>query len=223
MPKRNQDSNPLGKFAQRITSYIIKILVVYVIYLILLGNKLKQKRGMGILGADQTATIFKTKQEANPRCPFEPLVLEQDVRSILYSNRAVPKYETRKNKYLFPHLMQGMNGQIRGLREAVYLAIKLDRTLVLPPYYNDVWDDDAEGDKDRLDKRLLWDEDCGRAERANDPDCQKQSAQDDDDYFLYANWEDDDFSTGLNWRDEFFETSDTILPFSSIIDIELQN
>lgn len=223
MPKRNQDSNPLGKFAQRITSYIIKILVVYVIYLILLGNKLKQKRGMGILGADQTATIFKTKQEANPRCPFEPLVLEQDVRSILYSNRAVPKYETRKNKYLFPHLMQGMNGQIRGLREAVYLAIKLDRTLVLPPYYNDVWDDDAEGDKDRLDKRLLWDEDCGRAERANDPDCQKQSAQDDDDYFLYANWEDDDFSTGLNWRDEFFEPSDTILPFSSIIDIELQN
>ena len=81
---------------------------------------------------------------------------EEDVRQVITAAQrdTKPKYDTRRNKYLIPLSMQGADGQIRGLREAIYLAIKLDRTLVLPPFFNDPWIDPEEAHFQELDPRL---------------------------------------------------------------------
>ena len=42
---------------------------------------------------------------------------------------------TDPDKFLVPVLFFGPNNQIHGLREAIILSIKLNRTLALPPFY----------------------------------------------------------------------------------------
>lgn len=46
-----------------------------------------------------------------------------------------PTYPLSTTKYLATVLTFGPNNQIRGFRESVYLAIMLNRTLVLPPFF----------------------------------------------------------------------------------------
>jgi len=41
----------------------------------------------------------------------------------------------RPGKYLIPVLPYGPNNQLRGFRETMILAIKLNRTVVMPPFY----------------------------------------------------------------------------------------
>ena len=43
-----------------------------------------------------------------------------------------PQYKNRN---------KGPHGQVRGLRESILLAIKLNRTLVIPTFFIDGWDD----------------------------------------------------------------------------------
>ena len=43
-----------------------------------------------------------------------------------------PKINLNRNKFLFPLLSNGPNNQLMGLRESIYIAIRLNRTLVLP-------------------------------------------------------------------------------------------
>lgn len=43
-----------------------------------------------------------------------------------------PKINLNKKKFLFPLLSNGPNNQLMGLRESIYIAIRLNRTLVLP-------------------------------------------------------------------------------------------
>ena len=47
---------------------------------------------------------------------------------------------------------KGPHGQVRGLRESVVLAIKLNRTLVIPTFFIDGWDDPVQ-----LSSALVWD------------------------------------------------------------------
>jgi len=46
-----------------------------------------------------------------------------------------PKYQTRKDKFLIPLIAWGPNNQLRGFREAAILAVKLNRTLCIPPFF----------------------------------------------------------------------------------------
>ena len=46
-----------------------------------------------------------------------------------------PIYKTRPNKFLIPSLTWGPNNQLRGFRESVIMAIQLNRTLCIPPFY----------------------------------------------------------------------------------------
>ena len=39
------------------------------------------------------------------------------------------------NKFIMPVLPYGPNNQLRGFRETIILAIKLNRTVVMPPFY----------------------------------------------------------------------------------------
>ena len=48
---------------------------------------------------------------------------------------------------------KGPHGQVRGLRESIVLAIKLNRTLVIPTFFIDGWDDPVQ-----LSSALVWDE-----------------------------------------------------------------
>nr|XP_026696581.1 uncharacterized protein LOC100180315 [Ciona intestinalis] len=63
-----------------------------------------------------------------------PLKIYQDVTNIK------PRVSLDPNKFLLPWLLWGPNNQLVGFRESVFLAIKLNRTLVIPhfaPQYND--------------------------------------------------------------------------------------
>jgi hypothetical protein len=46
-----------------------------------------------------------------------------------------PIYETRPDKFLIPLIAWGPNNQLRGFREAAILAVKLNRTLCIPPFF----------------------------------------------------------------------------------------
>ena len=59
-----------------------------------------------------------------------------------YSNlNPNPTHRLRADRFLVPILIWGPNNQIRGFAETVFLAIKLNRTLLIPPFFrhtNDV-------------------------------------------------------------------------------------
>lgn len=46
-----------------------------------------------------------------------------------------PIYTTRKDRFLIPLIAWGPNNQLRGFREAAILAVKLNRTLCIPPFF----------------------------------------------------------------------------------------
>lgn len=59
---------------------------------------------------------------------IEPLNFEQ-------LSNIKPKYQTDANSFLVPILIWGPNNQIRGFIETIFLAIKLNRTLLIPPFF----------------------------------------------------------------------------------------
>ena len=68
------------------------------------------------------------KIEHDLRCEFESEDDEDE-------EEIEPIYRTRANKFLIPSLTWGPNNQLRGFRESVILAIQLNRTLCIPPFY----------------------------------------------------------------------------------------
>ena len=68
------------------------------------------------------------KIEHDLSCEFESDDLDEE-------EEIEPIYKTRPNKYLIPTLTWGPNNQLRGFREAVIMAIQLNRTLCIPPFY----------------------------------------------------------------------------------------
>ena len=52
-----------------------------------------------------------------------------------FSEEIEPIYKLDPEKFLVPVLFFGPNNQIHGLREAIVLAVKLNRTLALPPFH----------------------------------------------------------------------------------------
>lgn len=52
-----------------------------------------------------------------------------------------PKYKLDPNKFLIPVFTYGPNNQLHGFRETVFMAIKLNRTVILPPFFKHVRND----------------------------------------------------------------------------------
>uniref|UniRef100_H2YE79 Peptide-O-fucosyltransferase n=1 Tax=Ciona savignyi TaxID=51511 RepID=H2YE79_CIOSA len=55
-------------------------------------------------------------------------------------SKELPRIQLDGNKFMLPFLIWGPNNQLIGLRDSIFLAIKLNRTLVLPHFvtqYND--------------------------------------------------------------------------------------
>ena len=48
---------------------------------------------------------------------------------------ANPKYATDPGKFLIPVFTYGPNNQLHGFREAIFMAIKLNRTIIAPPFF----------------------------------------------------------------------------------------
>ncbi|CAG5104423.1 Oidioi.mRNA.OKI2018_I69.chr1.g1246.t1.cds [Oikopleura dioica] len=46
-----------------------------------------------------------------------------------------PKYNLNQEKFLSAFVARGPNNQIYSLRETIYVAIALNRTLILPPFF----------------------------------------------------------------------------------------
>lgn len=62
----------------------------------------------------------------DPACPIWDINYAKDVQPMINLN---------KNKFITPVLPYGPNNQLRGFRETVWLAIRLNRTLVIPPFF----------------------------------------------------------------------------------------
>ena len=66
-------------------------------------------------------------------------VLEEEESCKLTSPRKIrekqPKYNLNREKFLSAFVARGPNNQIYSLRETIYLAIALNRTLILPPFF----------------------------------------------------------------------------------------
>jgi len=52
-----------------------------------------------------------------------------------WSTPVVPLYKTSTERYIMPVLIWGPMNQVEGLRETIALAIRLNRTVVIPPMY----------------------------------------------------------------------------------------
>ena len=77
------------------------------------------------LASDQEIEIKYWSQ-----CPEEINV--QDVKQ---EQVGTQKYQQNPNTYLTGALIWGPNNQLRGLRELIFLAIKLNRTIIIPPFF----------------------------------------------------------------------------------------
>ena len=100
--------------------------------------------------------------EKYPESPDTGVVVdyEQSVASVVAENNGEtdgPHYNTDPNRYLIPLLSMGPNNQLEGFLESVFLAIKLNRTLCVPPFYKHKTDDlnEAVSSKLRVDSGEL--------------------------------------------------------------------
>ena len=94
-------------------------------------NKTKEKEELHELMESAVVELQADikKIEHDLSCSFEDDEVVDDETEI------EPIYKTRPNKYLIPTLTWGPNNQLRGFREAVIMAIQLNRTLCIPPFY----------------------------------------------------------------------------------------
>lgn len=60
----------------------------------------------------------------------------------------VPQIKLDPEKFLIPVLTYGPNNQLRGFRETIFLALKLNRTIVPPPFYKHSRTDESKNDGD---------------------------------------------------------------------------
>ena len=46
-----------------------------------------------------------------------------------------PRYRLRPDKFIVPVFTYGPNNQLHGFRESIFMAIKLNRTIIAPPFF----------------------------------------------------------------------------------------
>ena len=104
-----------------------------------------------------TVTLPKEKPEEylptkNEDCPSS---------SVNFDTKIEPMIKLNPNKFLTAALAWGPNNQLRGLRETIYLAIRLNRTLVIPPFFKHRSDQNATKEISDGDTKLrtggVWD------------------------------------------------------------------
>jgi hypothetical protein len=88
--------------------------------------------------------------------PESPTAVEYDGSEEVIP-QGEPYYRTDPNRFLIPLLSMGPNNQLEGFLESVFLAIKLNRTLCIPPFYKHKTDDlnEAVSSQLRLDSKEL--------------------------------------------------------------------
>ena len=75
---------------------------------------------------------------------FSCLIDENDSINII--NQTEPKFKTRRDRFISSVVSRGPNNQLISLRETIFIAIKLDRALILPPFFkHDLGDPSANG------------------------------------------------------------------------------
>ena len=84
-----------------------------------------------LLGADQQQQPLTSNALQTQHCINTIIDWEEKEENKL----PTPKYFLNPNKVLIPALYQGPNNQIFGFRESMIMAIKLNRTLIIPPFF----------------------------------------------------------------------------------------
>jgi len=77
-----------------------------------------------------TIALPNTKRNTSARCP-----LPWDSRLTETLTSPAPRYSLDPDRYLLPVLTNGPNNQVIGLHESIFLAIHLNRTLVIPSFH----------------------------------------------------------------------------------------
>lgn len=88
-------------------------------------------------GHGSASTALKLRSNSSYQCGDES---ETDWISI--KSNVIPAIELDRNRFLYPVLTNGPNNQLIGFRDAVYLAIRLNRTILLP-FFNKHRTDDS--------------------------------------------------------------------------------
>ena len=91
----------------------------------------------------------KKPKSSEPGCP----VWEPDWPAM---SKIAPQIRLDPDKFLIPVLTYGPNNQLRGFRETIFLALKLNRTIVPPPFYKHSRTDESKNDGDEGKLKLFF-------------------------------------------------------------------
>ena len=61
-----------------------------------------------------------------------------------------PVFNLRKDHFLLPVLCYGPNNQVVGFRESIVMAVKLNRTLIAPPFFKHKRNDESATDDEQV-------------------------------------------------------------------------
>ena len=105
--------------------------------------------------------------ELDDICPdFSALSMSQ-IDTLLHGSTLKSEFNPRAAKFLLPVLPSGRASQYRAFTEALILSIYTDRTIVLPPFFDDDWFD-LDGKED-IDQEMEFNHKLYHKERALDP------------------------------------------------------
>ena len=83
----------------------------------------------------QTQKIFKNQEKSatSQTCSI--------IEGVDWKTPVEPEYKLDPTRFLIPVFTYGPNNQLHGFRETVFMAIKLNRTVILPPFFKHVRND----------------------------------------------------------------------------------
>ena len=95
-----------------------------------------------ILTTNQTSKITKTSTSSTTSSTTTTTIKVGECPETFYRetiwnqlDKIIPKYNLRKDRYLMHILSNGPNNQIADLKRALYFSIKLNRTFVMPLFF----------------------------------------------------------------------------------------
>uniref|UniRef100_H2YJH6 Uncharacterized protein n=1 Tax=Ciona savignyi TaxID=51511 RepID=H2YJH6_CIOSA len=132
----------MGKIYRKLTVILFLCLLIY----IKIQNETRQHfvedqkrfyQRFSLNFPPKTSQSLEQWRHASTSCPLELL---DDVAS-----RWKPMVKLNPNRFLLPILKNGPNNQLSGLRDSIYISIRLNRTIVLPRFFKHRTDDAKEG------------------------------------------------------------------------------
>lgn len=96
-------------------------------------ERLAKEKSHSLKRQNEPLEIFEEKSTEKQTCSI--------IEGVDWKTPVEPKYKLDPNRFLIPVFTYGPNNQLHGFRETVFMAIKLNRTVILPPFFKHVRND----------------------------------------------------------------------------------